>query len=333
MVSTRRCSQRHLFRGTSPGRRRYRPDRMPAAAGTSPAAPGCLGYELGRGPSDQGNPRAEPKDDRRQLTAGELWSKGSLVVIDHSRVLPELAQREWMNRCDRGQLAELAGGDEAGRLRVLGQQHLHRRDLAGLTGARLDQGIEHGSGTDQADQHDVDDHKRQPAVDGGAQKFVQRPRQRQPEKGLEYEATGDANEQAQADGQHEWGERTGNPGWNQRDQAGMRRDHPEGQQKRRFGEEGPDQPITPSDQNAQPNDQDDAEVNEVHGGDAIVADVGAELNTPTPTLPQKGGGRPPYPRGNWGGRGAEVATAVIRTSRRAASPATKASRRPPSSAT
>src|SRR5436309_1484451 len=296
---------------------------MPAAAGTSTAAPGCLGYELRRGPSDQGNPRAEPKDDRRQLTAGELWPKGSLVVIDHSRVLPELAQREWMNRGDRGQLAELAGGDEAGRLRVLGQQHLHRRDLAGLNGARLDQGIEHGSGTHQAEQHDVDDHKRQPAVDGGAQKFVQRPRQRQPEKGLEHEATDDADEQAQADGQHEWGERTGNPGWNQRDQAGMCRDHPEGHQKRRFGEEGPDQPITPSDQNAQPNDQDDAEVNEVHGATPLSPMSGRNSTPATPTLPQ-GGRRPPYPRGSCGGRGAEVATAVIRTPRRGASPATKA---------
>src|SRR5439155_13241164 len=216
--------------------------------------------------------------------------------------------------------------------RVLGQQHLHRRDLAGLNGARLDQGVEHGSGTHQAEQHDVDDHKRQPAVDAGSQKIVQRPRQRQPEKGLEHEATDDADEQAQADGQHEWGERTGNPGWNQRDQAGMCRDHPEGQQKRRFGEEGPDQPITPSDQNAQPNDQDDAEVNEVHGATPLSPMSGRNSTPPTPTLPPQGV-RETYPRGSCGGRGAEVATAVIRTSRRGASPATKASRRSPSSAT
>src|SRR5206468_5401192 len=121
--------------------------------------------------------------------------------------------------------------------------------------------------------------------------------------------------------------------WNQRDQAWMRGDDPEGQQKRRLGEERADQPVTPTDQNAQPNDQDDAEVNEVHGATPLSPMSGRNSTPPTPTFPHKGGGRPPYPRGSCGGRGAEVATAMIRTSRRGASPATKASRRSPSSAT
>src|SRR5207248_8427496 len=80
-------------------------------------------------------------------------------------------------------------------------------------------------------------------------------------------------------------ERTWNPGWYQRDQAGMRRDDPEGQQKGRLGEQGTDQPVAPSDQNAQPDDQDDAEVNQVHWATPL-----------SPMAPRNSTGRLGWPR-------------------------------------
>src|SRR2546429_9791226 len=86
---------------------------------------------------------------------------------------------------------------------------------------------------------------------------------------------------------------------------------PEGQQKRGFGEEGADQPVTPSDQNAQPDDQDDAEVNQVHGAEPLSPMAPRNSTPPTapppPPPPQtgggetaRGGGAPPR-RGGGGG--------------------------------
>src|SRR5207247_11060142 len=89
---TGRGSQWRLLPGASS--RCCCPASERVASIASTAAPARLGRDLWNSPSNQRNPRAEPKDDRGQLTAGELRPERPLVVIDYSRVLPELAERE-----------------------------------------------------------------------------------------------------------------------------------------------------------------------------------------------------------------------------------------------
>ena len=93
---------------------------------------GLRGFRKSHLVADDRQTGAKSEDDRCQHAAGQLGPQGVLVIVDDLRVLAELRDRDGMERRDARELAELTGGHHGRGLRILGQQHLHRRHLRGL---------------------------------------------------------------------------------------------------------------------------------------------------------------------------------------------------------
>ncbi len=186
------------------------------------------------------------------------------VVADDLRVLPELPEGDGVDGRDRGQLAELARWDKPRDLRVLGQQHLHRGDLAGPDRGHSNEGVEDGSGADHAEQDGIDDDKRESAVGRRAEQLVDGSGERQPEERHEDDAADKSDEKAENDGENKRGQRPRNAARNDAHQAGMGRDDPVGEQEGSLGQKGADQAFFPANQDAEPDHDDDRQINQVH---------------------------------------------------------------------